>query len=470
MSVTYFPRLIVGASQVASGTVPLSLTAAGQVAFAAYKADPTGTPAVNAIIDPSALTTKKVDFYVAQYTGNILTGTAKSYPMQISRIRKIYKKAYNASVQQVSFYGYDGSSATGLSYICDTDYTLGIRFESQEIARYYGMTELTRNYPIRTACCADCDSGCASADCWAETWKFVRAAASDTFVTPYAKIEMLTNGTFTASSGGAAVVTNLVNVIVVAESAGSAADAGLYNSDGSTIAIGDYIRIGGTGATSPVYKVANVTNAGTASCTIELDAPYQGASASVSAANIGVMTSITSCGIRVTGKTYSHDSGCACEPFFLRARPVTFKLFPVTGWDCTIPGSAGTYGGLVTYTTAAVQGNGTGAEVAELENELLGYTFNRERFKNDARLERGAIVDRFVSTSTNYDLFYIVFDHTFDTNTILGQSFEQMYTIIAVDTTASSALSSIEGDLVQIGKHAGIFGSAVSALPSAANA
>ncbi len=104
------------------------------------------------------------------------------------------------------------------------------------------------------------------------------------------RAELLSDGTFVASSGGSFTVVQDSNVITVPESAGAAADAGKYAADASSMAVGDYLRIGGTTAASPIYKIAAVSGIGTSLATITLDSPYQGASGTVTAANTLVNT------------------------------------------------------------------------------------------------------------------------------------------------------------------------------------
>ena len=117
-------------------------------------------------------------------------------------------------------------------------------------------------------------------------------------------VEKVNSGTGLATSGGACTVVNGSKYVTIVESASSANDAGKYNSDLATIAAGDLIRFGAANTkTYPVYKVVSVTGGGSASCTIELDQPYQGASGSVAAADMGVVAaaSIGNFGLKFTG-------------------------------------------------------------------------------------------------------------------------------------------------------------------------
>ena len=97
------------------------------------------------------------------------------------------------------------------------------------------------------------------------------------------KAEVLISNAGVATSGGVGTWVNGSKYVKIVESAGSAGDAGKYNSDGATIVAGDYIRFG-TALTDPCYKVAAITGGGTAAATLTLDTPFQGTSVANKAA------------------------------------------------------------------------------------------------------------------------------------------------------------------------------------------
>lgn len=105
-------------------------------------------------------------------------------------------------------------------------------------------------------------------------------AGNDKYSNISRKVEVLSDGTFTALSNNA-TVTNLSTAVA---------------STAHGLVAGDYVRIGGTGATSPVYKVASATTNA-----FVLTEKYQGATGTVLAANIGAMTVTTTFSIRITG-------------------------------------------------------------------------------------------------------------------------------------------------------------------------
>lgn len=388
------------------------------------------------------VSTNAQDIYFAQYTGVAATGTIKSYPLMAKDIIKVWKKTYVAAVQQVSYVGFDGSDTTKtLSFLCDTDYSVGIRFESEEINNYFGNAGLFRFVSVTTDCCESCDAGCTPVDCKDATIDMVNQINKDSFINQYVSAVMVTDGSFSASSAGVFTVTNGADWISVVETSNNN-DAGKYAADASTIAVGDFLRIGGTGNTSAVYVVEEVGGSVNDTFLIRLNTPYQGSTGTVLAANVGVITATTVCGIKLTGLSYDPSTGfpCSAEPLFLRRKPVTFVISPGAGFEC-VQDSTGdfTWDGFATYTTPAVFGNGTGAEVYELENEVLGYKTKRETFGFDPRWQKN--VSRFAVAATNYDLFYIRHYHTYESSTIIGTQRDQHLLILATPNGSTMTTS-----------------------------
>lgn len=98
------------------------------------------------------------------------------------------------------------------------------------------------------------------------------------------KAEVLLSDAGVATSGGVLSVANGSKTVKIVESAGGAADAGKYNADGASIAVGDFLRIG-TATTDPCYLVTAVSGVGTATAYITLDTKYQGTTNASVAAN-----------------------------------------------------------------------------------------------------------------------------------------------------------------------------------------
>lgn len=241
------------------------------------------------------------------------------------------------------------------------------------------------------------------------------------------KVEMLSDGTFSASSGGAFTVSNGSVTITTVESAGGANDAGKYAADASSMAVGDKIRIGGTGNTSPVYVITAVSGIGTAAATITLNMPYQGASGAVAAANVGIVTAATNYGFKITGLALTWQ-----KDFFKYMR-VTFHL-DMVGFNATT----------LTRTQEALKGRGDYRDVAEWES----YTAGSEGALNRSRvpLPLGRTEVPTDGSIAGYDCYNIQVKDTSVTNTVAGQSVQPFDIMVffpdgcAQDTIFSSQL------------------------------
>lgn len=118
------------------------------------------------------------------------------------------------------------------------------------------------------------------------------------------KAEVLLSDAGVATSGGAISVANGSKYVKIVESAGSAGDAGKYSADASSVAVGDFLRIG-TAVTDPCYKIVAVSGVGSAAAILTLDTPYQevtNASVAANAAEIIAAASAASAsaGIKLT--------------------------------------------------------------------------------------------------------------------------------------------------------------------------
>lgn len=282
------------------------------------------------------------------------TGSGKlSSPIQLKQVTSVKRTAYSAAAQEVFYIGYNESSSTLTTPVASTEYALNIVFkDDQHPSAVRRQTRRTYSYVTPSTGSSIQDSASA----------FVAKINADKFTNVYIDATVVTNGSFSASSGGAFTVTTDSNTITVVESAGAAADAGKYAADASSMAVGDYIRIGGTGVSSPVYKITAVSGIGTAAATITLSTPYQGASGSVSAANVGVMTSITAAGIKLVGKAVTLN---ALDPYMI----VNFdaSMYQVIGNDSSITPES------TTLSTKPFGGQGTYALVRDIEEASLGY-------------------------------------------------------------------------------------------------
>lgn len=126
-------------------------------------------------------------------------------------------------------------------------------------------------------------------------------AGNDKFARTSRKVEVISDGTYTASSGGSATMTQYSNTFTIVESSGGANDAGKYAADASNMAVGDILAIGGTATGTPLYKITAVSGVGTALATITVSEVYQGATGAVTATNLRVVTAATTYDLKITG-------------------------------------------------------------------------------------------------------------------------------------------------------------------------
>lgn len=227
----------------------------------------TGSPS------PTAVNNDKI--YIAQGlatgTGNCLMGAPNG--ILSKSISRITASAYVAPTAKVIAIGFNGTSGNIVAPTNNTTYKLNIVFNDDQRPGA-DQRQTRRSYVVTT------DS---SATAQEVIDSLIKQVNTDKYMQDKITANELTNGTFTALTNNATVI--LGNVSVTSTAHGLVA--------------GDTVRIGGTGATIPVYQVASAPDANT----IILTSPYQGASATVLAANIGKITAVTSTGIRLTAKS-----------------------------------------------------------------------------------------------------------------------------------------------------------------------
>lgn len=256
--------------------------------------------------------------------------------------------AYTAGQEQIYVVGFNGTSGsidtTSTSYMFSIVFDYDDMFWSEQKKRQ--SYQYTSNAPTQKAI----------AQSIAEQINFKSEKAILNGTGAEVKVELLSDGSFSASSGGVVTVTNGSRTITIVESAGAAADAGKYAADASSMAVGDVLRIGGTGATIPEYIITAVSGVGTAAATITLNMAYQGATtAAVAAANVGVVTAISNWGMKFTGLplTFVKD--------FFKYMRVSFH-FDMVGFGSTT----------LTRTQEALRGRGDYRDVAEWESFSSG--------------------------------------------------------------------------------------------------
>ena len=201
---------------------------------------------------------------------------------------------YAAATQRVRAIGYNGTSGSitvnnSTSYVLHTFY--------QDNSKTYGQ-----GVPVKFAAYQS-DATATQAEIAAGVVNnFNKNAQRE--IPKLMKAEVLLSDAGVATSAGVLSVSNGSKFVKIVESAGSAGDAGKYSADASSIAVGDFLRIG-TAVTDPCYKVVAVAGIGSAAATLTLDTPYQGVTnASVAAAGAEVITAAlaaaASAGIKIS--------------------------------------------------------------------------------------------------------------------------------------------------------------------------
>ena len=268
------------------------------------------------------------------------------------------------------------------------------------------------------------------------------------------KVERVSSGTSIATSGGTIAVTKGSAYVSIA---GTGADAGKYDTDGSTIVAGDYLRIGhATTKTYPVYKVEEVVSGGGGTTmVVKLDIAYQGTSNSaVAAASVGVIPAATAVasdfGLKLTGTTYKFD-------------PPKFGYY-LPRWKTALQDCGTT---TITNSVVATEGVGTYEQIAYMEQQLQGNEGNFYRaqvpyptFRSDASTSStyGQIVikfrDRLVTTLGNQEdslkTLYIACEETADAttfddaNTGLATTLQAYITAYSIPSNVSSLATEIK--------------------------
>lgn len=273
-------------------------------------------------------------------------------------------KTYAGPSEQTYYIGFNGTSGS-LDVSAGNEFILTIAYDHDDMM--WSEQKLRNSYDYYSA--APTQSGLAFSMVSQINYKENLGSINGTGKMVVA--EVVTGGAFTASSGGAFTVVNGSTTVTTVESAGGAADAGKYNSDASTFAVGDLIRLGGTGGTVGVYTISAITGAGTAACTITLNMPYQGTSGSVSAANAGFVAAGSGFGIKVQGQTLTWVKD------FFKFLKVKFH-FDLKGFGTTVYDKIGVLGA---NSAESSKGTGTSYEVAELESFAAGFEGALNRMK-----------------------------------------------------------------------------------------
>lgn len=215
--------------------------------------------------------------YIAQ---GIAAGRAiVSMPIVLKNVTKVTVRGYSAPAEKVMTYGYNGTSGTISTPDDSTEYQLTILVKDDQ--RIQGNRPTTQKYNYKTS---------SSATAKELAFAFAQKVENDCIAgntNSYVTAVVLTNGTFSALSNDA-TVTQFGKTIT---------------STAHGLSAGNYVRIGGTGGTAPVYEVDTIIDADT----FTIKGRYMGSSGTVLAANIGTITSDTSVGLQLTARAIAYN-------------------------------------------------------------------------------------------------------------------------------------------------------------------
>lgn len=314
--------------------------------------------------------------------------------------------AYSASTPKIEYIGYDGVTATkAIEAINSNVYSIRLMLRDNTTSSF--QRDLIKEGFYKsdaTATAAEVALGLTKS----LVKNFSREAE------PIILFERVNSGTSVATSAGTLTFTKGSKYVSWVED-GTNNDAGKYDTDASSVAVGDYIRVGhATTATYPVYGVVAVTGSANTTIVLELDMEYQGASEVVAAAKAGVIpaASLGNFGIKLTGQKKSFVKG-------------VFNSDSYVSWD-TILQDFGT----TTLTQSQAQSNGIGTYewVAEKEFEFQ----MKENFYRIAQPTPSYKQD--ASSSSTYGVFVIQYKDEMDT--VLGGQADSLKTLYVACVTA----------------------------------
>lgn len=314
--------------------------------------------------------------------------------------------AYSASTPKIEYIGYDGTTATkAIEAINSNVYSIRLMLRDNTTSSF--QRDLIKEGFYKsdaTATAAEVALGLTKS----LVKNFSREAE------PIILFERVNSGTSVATSAGTLTFTKGSKYVSWVEDTNNN-DAGKYDTDTSSVAAGDYIRVGhATTATYPVYGVVAVTGAAATTVILELDMEYQGASAVVAAANAGVIpaASLGNFGIKLTGQKKSFVKG-------------VFNSDSYVSWDTILQDF-----GATTLTQSQAQSNGIGTYewVAEKEFEFQ----MKENFYRIAQPTPSYKQD--ASSSSTYGVFVIQYKDEMDT--VLGGQADSLKTLYVACVTA----------------------------------
>lgn len=327
------------------------------------------------------------------------TGALISNPINLATkgLRKVTKAAYEAPTDGLLTFGYDGTTSTIPTPSNSTEYMLKVLIKDDQ--RDHGNKPTNQTYNYTTD---------ASATAGELAFGFAKQVQRDCYsgnTNSYIFAWVLTNGTYVALTNNA-TVTQFSNRIV---------------STAHGLAVGQFVRIGGTTTTTPVYKVATIVDANT----FTIEGLYMGTSGTVLAANIlGNTVAPTSFGLQLkardpnTGRFYF-------DPYTKVYFTAGIGLAENLGTTSLIAPVA---------TTPTFEGIGFWRQVKDLELEALGFEgiTTRTSWYENAGINATA---RAVTNNT-YNLVTIEFDNQGYLGTQYASNYPEQLIVAFYSSTA----------------------------------
>ena len=259
-------------------------------------------------------------------------------------IKSIYTKRYAAATLQTDYVGYNGTSGS-IDAISNNIYTLRLYMLPLDLAGFAQQRIKRGVYKSDTTAT---QSEIAAGVALNLIQSLSKEAEKIKYGTDNIKVERINSGALANALGTATtVVTKGSKYIVFSEDMTALVTAGTI------------LRFGTSGAgTAPCYVVVNTDSGAAAARVYELDIPWQGATATQSAATLESVTE-GNWGIKLTGVKFSFDA------------PKFGYLLP--RWKTTLQDFGAT---LVTESAISAEGTGEYEWVAQVEQQLQGSEGN----------------------------------------------------------------------------------------------
>ena len=316
--------------------------------------------------------------------------------------------AYAASQGQVDYIGYIGSGTTGIEVINSNVYSIRLMLHDDKTSTF--QRDLIKEGFYKS------DASATEAEiALGLTKSLVKNFSRE--AEPLILFERVNEGTSVVTSAGTLTFTKGSKYVAWVEDSTND-DAGKYSSDASSVAVGDYVRVGhATTKTYPVYGVVAVTGDAASTIVLELDMEYQGASEVVAAANAGIIpaASVGVFGIKLTGQKRTFEAGIWNGNSYIT-------------WDTILQDFGST---VLTHSQAASVGTGTYEWVAERE---LQFQMNNNFYR--AAIPTPSYKKDAASAST-YGIYTIVYKDKMDT--ALGGQSDSLKTLYVACVAAGVA-------------------------------